>query len=150
MVKALRESLDSDPQTRDKPIMIAVGADSASSADSSSYTGTMKPFYGDTKAVAAISGVFIMSYGLENNMPAIEGVLNDYTNAGVPEEKLFIGVSPYKIGQAPVSMDAIQALGVFVKKNNYGGLFVWAIGSEGLDTVAAGNYLKAMKSSLGA
>lgn len=149
LVKALRESLDSDPQTRDKPIMIAVGADSASSADSSSYTGTMKPFYSDTKAVAAISGVFIMSYGLENNIPAIEGVLNDYTNAGVPEEKLFIGVSPYKIGQAPVSMDAIQALGAFVKKNNYGGLFVWAIGSEGLDTVAAGNYLKAMKSSLG-
>ena len=149
LVKLLRESLDNDPDTRNKPIMIAVGGDSAKDpVGDAPYTGTMKSFYADSDAMNAISGIFIMSYDLQSNINSIATLLNSYTDAGVPEEKLFVGVSPFGAGQV-MPLSAVQALGEFVKKNNYGGLFVWAIGSEGLDTASADKYLRAMKTALG-
>src|SRR4029079_2288949 len=109
-------------------------------------------------AMNAINAVFIMSYninvsGLYSRHDLVSDVLTTFANVGIPEEKLFFGIQPYQNATDPATPIAvIESLGDFMKKSNYGGLFMWGIGTPGLGgydsgrpALSASDYLSAMK-----
>jgi hypothetical protein len=160
-VKILRQSLDSDPGTAGKPIIIAVGWEAAGTVtdmpgSNSQYAGTMKPFFADKDAVNAIRAVNIMSYNtgiseFYSRLNLVDNILNTFVSAGVPKQKLVFGVQPCeKFGNKPAtSINTIVSLGQHIAANQFGGLFMWGIGTAGMCDQDPNAYLTAMKTGLG-
>lgn len=161
LVKDLRKSLDSDNDTKGKAITITVAFTAAGSVPGlqnydGAYTGTMLPFFKDNDAMNATKTVNIMSYNtciadFYSRHDLVGNILNVFNQAGIPKEKIIFGVQPYECGGkgTATSPNVILSLGQFIKANNYGGLFMWSIGADGIDATNAGNYINAMKSGLG-
>jgi len=163
LVKILRTSLDNDPKSKDKSIaiMITVGWNAAGSVNGmpdagSAYTGTMASFFLDSEAMNAISAVNIMSYNtciadFYSRHDLVENILNMFNQAGVPKQKIIFGIQVYECGGNPpaTSLATITSLGQFIKADNYGGLFLWAIGAQELGQQSSWDYINAMKTGLG-
>lgn len=161
MIKTLRQSLDNDPATAGKPIVIAVGWNAAGNVQDmpntgNNYAGTMNVLFNDADAMNAIYTINIMSYntGISNfyaRLDLIDNILNTFVNAGVPKEKLMFGIQPCENGGNPpaTSTDTISALGQHIAANQFGGLFMWGIGTSGMCGKDPGYYLAAMKAGLG-
>ena len=158
LIKKLRHSLDSDPATQGKAIFLTVGWDAAGIVegipDSGAGTGSMLPFFNDPAAMDAIAGINIMSYniGIANfysRLDLIDHLLATFANAGIPPQKLILGIQPYESEGSPATpLDAITALGHYIRHTEYGGLFLWGIGTAGLRQLSAWDYLHAMQESL--
>lgn len=158
LVKILRKSLDSNPTTFLKPIMITVAHTAAYTQPTfDTYAGTMNLFFSDKEAMNAISAVNIMSYGTHipnfyTRLDIIDVLLNEFKTAGVPAEKLILGVQACESGAAPpphTPLEVITNLGQYIKQGNYGGVFLWGIGAAELCGQNPEDYLKAMKNGLG-
>jgi hypothetical protein len=157
LVGILRLSMDNDVSTRLKPIMITVGITAADTTKpQDSYAGTMNAFFANADAMKAISDVNVMSYntGIANfysRLDIIGDYLTQFKSAGVPAEKLIVGVQPCEDhGNRPATpTNVITNLGQFIKQNNYGGLFLWGIGASELCGHDAWSYIKAMQAGLG-
>lgn len=155
MVKKLRRSLDNDPSTYQKPIMLTVGV-TAANAESThdSYAGSMRSFFSDVEAMSAVSDINIMSYNtgvphFYTRLDLISDYLNAFKAAGVPAQKLITGVQICETaGATHTPPEVITNLGQFIKQENYGGLFLWAIGSGQCGQDPA-TYIKSMQTGLG-
>lgn len=161
MVKYLRKSLDSDTATNGKKITITVAFTAAGSIPDmknfdGSYTGTMLPFFKDNEAMNGVTSINIMSYGtcitdFYTRHDLIANILTVFNQAGIPKEKIIFGVQPYEcgLGHPLTPVNVVMSLGQFIRSNNYGGLFMWGIGTDGIDASNAESYINAMKSGLG-
>ncbi len=155
LVIDLRQALDNDPATQGKVISIAVGWDSAGSISSisapGSNTGSMVPFYQNSEAMAAVSYVYIMSYLTKfySNFDNIGLLMNKFIAAGAPREKLMFGIEPYSNGRQMISLTTTKKLGEYIKTNNYGGMFMWGIGTDISGKFNTWNYMDAMMQGLG-
>lgn len=161
LVPILRQSLDDNPATKSDPIMLDVGWNSAGPVvgipdGGSSYTGTMQPFYSNAAAMNAVTSINVMSYdiGIANfysRLDLISNLLNTFVNAGVTKQKLVLGVQPYEApGEfPPTPVGVVQALAQYIKQNNYSGMFMFGIGTNGLGNLSAYDYINAMKQGLG-
>lgn len=159
LVKLLRASLDQDPATQGTPITISVGWNSAGAVQGisdggSAYTGTMLPFFNDSAAMNAISSINIMSYDININnfysqLNLVGNILKTFASANIPTQKLVFGIQPLEYpGFLPTQLTAVQAVAQFVKQNNYGGVFLWGIGTTGLGNLSAYDYINAMQAGL--
>jgi GH18 family chitinase len=159
MIKILRTSLDSDPNTKDKPIIIAVGYEAAGKVEglpsNLQYAGSMNSLFRDVEAMNDISAVNIMAYntGVANfysRYDLVDGILNNFVNAGVSMQQIIFGVQPCESsGKPATSTDAITKLGQHIVQNHFGGMFMWGIGADGMCKQDPKAYLTAMKLGLG-
>ncbi len=158
LVKQLRVSLDSDPDTMGKEIMLAVGIDAAGptavTTNISGYTGSMRSFFTDEEAMDAIAHINIMSYNTSvtnfyGRLDLADSILESFNHAGVPKNKLVFGVQPKEASGKPLtSMTIITDLAHHLKNSDYGGMFLWGIGADGLSDSLAAQYLQTMKDGL--
>lgn len=160
MVKLLRQSLDNDPDTRGKPITLAVGWNAAGDINmmpvpGDTYAGTMKIFFADNEAMNATAAINIMSYGtlipnFYSRIDLIDNILNQFSIAGIPKQKIIFGIQPCEShGTKPTPLTIITALGQHINQLNYGGLFLWGIGADDMCHQSADDYIRAMKNGLG-
>lgn len=159
MVKILRKSLDDDTATKGKIIMIATGWHAAGQVagmydTGNAYAGTMRPFFADPDAMNAISAVNIMTYntGIKNFYSRADlaiNILNQFVIAGVDRQKLIFGIQPCESANAgPTPSSTIKTLAETIKLNNFGGMFMWGIGTSGLCGQNPAEYLTAMQQGL--
>lgn len=136
-------------QQKGKPLAITVGDTSAGTNTNDAYSGTMIPFY-QSPAMAYVAQINIMCYGLsyEGDMGKIDALLAEYVQAGVPPEKLCVGIKPEKDGKPDLA--AVTRLCAHLKDQGFGGAFLWGIGLDSMpSSPSASQYVKAMLDGLG-
>lgn len=136
-------------QQKGKPITITVGDTSAGTNTNDAYSGTMTPFYQST-AMAYVAQVNVMCYGITyaGDLAALDALLAEYVAAGVPPEKLSVGLKPEKDGKP--GLDAVTRICAHLKDGGFGGAFLWGIGLDSMPaSPSASEYVKAMLEGLG-
>lgn len=171
-VKILRSYLDNEPDTKGKPIAIAVNWNAAGNIEGSwndnLYAGTMNAYFKDKAAMQATAHVMIMAYNLCEaksdpnrftyaNLNKVEKMLHNFEQAGVAKDKLVFGIqarecgTPYNDEQKELfkivtPLDDVKKLSGYITQNGYGGLFMWAIGDGVMNgALPAASYIAAMK-----
>ena len=156
VIKTLRSHMDSSLRTRNRQISLAVGTYVAGPVpgmpSQSSNLGSMLEIFQDTAFVNAISHINIMSYNtgmtaFYKNLSVIDNLLSTFHNAGIPKEKLVLGVQPIESGgQQATEPSVIQALAAHLKDAGYGGIFLWGVGVDQPDPAS---YLNAIMAGFG-
>lgn len=145
LIKILRKSLDNDPKTKGKAIMLAVGLEAAGridqmisngNASNSDYAGTMMPVFSDSDAMNAVSAINIMTYNTKipdfySRLDLFDAIFNQFRAVGIPQQKLIMGIQPCEFaGAKATSPETVNQLALHSKEQGYGGLFFWVLERE--------------------
>jgi hypothetical protein len=136
-------------QQKGKPIAVTVGDTSAGSNTNDAYSGTMKSFY-QSEAMAYVAQINIMCYGIthDDDMDKLDALLAEYVAAGVPPDKLSVGIKPEKDGKPDLA--TVTRLCARLKDQGFGGAFLWGIGLDSMpSSPSASQYVKAMLDGFG-
>jgi hypothetical protein len=136
-------------QQKGKPIAVTVGDTSAGSNTNDAYSGTMKSFY-QSEAMAYVAQINIMCYGITHDdaMDKLDALLAEYVAAGVPPDKLSVGIKPEKDGKPDLA--TVTRLCARLKDQGFGGAFLWGIGLDSMpSSPSASQYVKTMLDGFG-